>query len=46
MLQLSRFPIKTSKDAQKVSDNRSTSLLLQAGFIRQEMAGAYNYLPL
>lgn len=46
MLQLSRFPIKTSKDAPKVSDNRSTSLLLQAGFIRQEMAGAYNYLPL
>lgn len=46
MLQLSRFPIKTSKDAQKVSDNRSTSLLLQAWFIRQEMAGAYNYLPL
>lgn len=46
MLQLSRFPIKTSKDAQKVSDNRSTSLLLQAWFIRQEMAWAYNYLPL
>lgn len=45
MLQLSKFPIKTSKDAPKVSDNRSTSLLLQAGFIRQEMAGAYNYLP-
>jgi len=46
MLQLSKFPIKTQKDAPKVSDNRSTSLLLQAGFIRQEMAGAYNYLPL
>lgn len=46
MLQLSKFPIKTLKDAPKVSDNRSTSLLLQAWFIRQEMAGAYNYLPL
>jgi len=46
MLQLSRFPIKTLKSSPKVSDNRSTSLLLQAGFIRQEMAGVYNYLPL
>lgn len=46
MLQLSQFPIKTLKSSPKVSDNRSTSLLLQAGFIRQEMAGVYNYLPL
>jgi prolyl-tRNA synthetase len=46
MLQLSKFPIKTLKSAPKVSDNRSTSLLLQAGFIRQEMAGIYNFLPL
>jgi len=45
MLQLSKFPIKTLKSAPKVSDNRSTSLLLQAWFIRQEMAWAYNYLP-
>ena len=46
MLQLSKFPVKTLKSAPKVSDNRSTSLLLQGGFIRQEMAGVYNYLPL
>lgn len=46
MLQLSKFPVKTLKSAPKISDNISTSHLLQAGFIRQEMAGAYNYLPL
>ena len=45
MLQLSKFPIKTLKTAPKVSDNRSTSLLLQAWFIRQEMAWVYNFLP-
>jgi len=46
MLQLSKYPFKTLKSEPKVSDNRSTSLLLQAGYIRQEMAGVYNYLPL
>lgn len=46
MLQLSKFPIKTLKSAPKVSDNKSTSYLLQAWFIRQEMAWVYNYLPL
>lgn len=45
MLQLSKFPIKTLKSSPKVSDNKSTSYLLQAWFIRQEMAWAYNYLP-
>lgn len=45
MIQLSKFPFKTLKSEPKVSDNRSTSLLLQAWFIRQEMAGVYNYLP-
>lgn len=45
MLQLSKFPIKTLKSTPKVSDNKSTSYLLQAGFIRQEMAWVYNYLP-
>ncbi|MDD3144474.1 MAG: His/Gly/Thr/Pro-type tRNA ligase C-terminal domain-containing protein [Candidatus Gracilibacteria bacterium] len=45
MLQLSKFPVKTLKSSPKVSDNKSTSFLLQAGFIRQEMAGVYNYLP-
>ncbi len=46
MLQLSKFPIKTLKSAPKVSDNRSTSLLLQGGYIRQAMAGAYEFLPI
>lgn len=46
MLQLSKFPIKTLKSAPKVSDNRSTSLLLQGGYIRQAMAGAYEFLPM
>lgn len=46
MIRLSNFPVKTLKTQPKVSDNRSTSLLLQAGFIRQEMAGVYNFLPL
>lgn len=46
MLQLSKFPFKTLKSAPKVSDNRSTSLLLQGGYIRQAMAGAYEFLPM
>jgi len=46
MLFLSQFPIKTGKTAPKGSDNISTSFLLQAGYIRQEMAWAYSYLPM
>jgi len=46
MLQLSNFPFKTLKSAPKVSDNRSTSLLLQGWYIRQAMAWAYEFLPL
>ncbi|MCP4523760.1 MAG: hypothetical protein GY828_06115 [Candidatus Gracilibacteria bacterium] len=46
MLQLSKFPIKTLKTQPKISDNVSTSILLQAGFIRQTMAGVYNYTTL
>lgn len=46
MLRLSKFPISTMKSAPKVSDNRSTSLLLQGGYIRQAMAGAYEFLPM
>lgn len=45
MLFLSNFPIKTLKSTPKVSDNKSTSYLLQGWFIRQEMAWVYNYLP-
>ncbi len=46
MIQLSKFPFKTSKTMPKVSDNKSTGLLLQAGFIRQTMAGVYTYTTL
>lgn len=46
MLQLSKFPFKTLKSTPKVSDNKSTSLLLQWGYIRQAMAGAYEFLPI
>ena len=45
MLFLSKFPFKTLKSAPKISDNKSTSYLLQAWFVRQEMAWVYNYLP-
>jgi prolyl-tRNA synthetase len=44
MLSLSKFPFKTLKSVPAGSDNRSTGLLLQAGYIRQEMAGAYIFL--
>jgi len=46
MIRLSKFPFKTEKVAPKVSDNKSTSLLLQAGLIRQTMAGVYTYTTL
>lgn len=46
MLLLSRYPFKTLKTVPNGSDNRSTGLLLQAGFIRQEMAGAYIFTHL
>ncbi|NDK09231.1 proline--tRNA ligase [Candidatus Gracilibacteria bacterium] len=46
MLQLSNFPFNTLKSSPKVSDNRSTSILLQGGYIRQAMAGAYEFLPI
>lgn len=46
MIQLSNFPFKTLKSSPKVSDNRSTSILLQAWFIRQTMAWVYNYTTL
>jgi prolyl-tRNA synthetase len=44
MISLSSYPFKTQKTIPTVSENRSTGLLLQAGFIRQELAGAYHFL--
>ena len=46
MIRISKFPFKTSKSQIKTSDNKSTSVLLQAGFIRQETSGVYNYTTL
>jgi prolyl-tRNA synthetase len=46
MLYLSSFPIQTLKSRPSVSDNLSTGILLQGGYIRQEMAGVYNFLPM
>lgn len=46
MLKLSKFPFKTLKTRPKVSDNESTSILLQWWYIRQAMAWAYEFLPI
>jgi len=46
MLLLSCYPFRTLKTVPQTSDNRSTGLLLQSGYIRQEMAGVYIYLHL
>ena len=46
MIKLSNFPIKTLKTRPQISDNVSTSILLQAWFIRQTMAWVYNYTTL
>lgn len=46
MLTLSNFPFKTLKSTPKVSDNYSTGLLLQWAYMRQAMAGAYEFLPM
>ena len=46
MIKLSKFPFKTLKTVPNWSDNKSTWILLQAGFIRQTMAGVYTYTTL
>lgn len=42
----SKSSFQTLKTIPNGSENRATGLLIQAGYIRQEMAGVYNYLPL
>lgn len=42
----SKSSFQTLKTIPSGSENRATGLLTQAGYIRQEMAGVYNYLPL
>lgn len=46
MIKLSNFPFKTLKTRPKISDNESTSILLQGSYIRQAMAWAYEFLPM
>lgn len=46
MLKMSHYPMGAQKNMPKTSDNLSTWYLLQAWLIRQEMAGAYNFLPM
>ncbi len=46
MIRLSKFPFKTLKSIPNWSDNKSTWILLQAGFIRQTMAWVYTYTTL
>jgi len=46
MIKMSKLPFKTLKSKPKTSDNKSTSLLLQAWFIRQVMAWVYTYTTL
>ena len=46
MLKLSNFPFSTLKTRPKISDNISTSILLQGSYIRQAMAWAYEFLPM
>lgn len=46
MIYMSKFPFKTQKTSQKISDNKSTSVLLQAWYIRQVMAWVYTYTTL
>lgn len=45
-MKLSDFPIWTQKTTPNLSENRSTGLLLQWWYIRQELAWVFNYLPL
>ena len=46
MLRLSNFTFSTLKTRPKISDNISTSILLQGSYIRQAMAWAYEFLPM
>ena len=45
MLRMSHYPFQSTR-INAESEMESTNLLLQAGYIRQEVAGAYNYLHL
>ncbi|MDR0649854.1 MAG: prolyl-tRNA synthetase [Candidatus Peribacteria bacterium] len=43
---MSQYPFQSARLTTTDNEMESTNLLLQAGYIRQEVAGAYNYLHL
>ena len=43
---MSQYPFHTLKATGSTEESESNNLLVQAGYIRQEVAWAYNYLPL
>ncbi len=45
-MRFSSLPFKTSKQAPHDADSVNAQLLSRAGFVHQEMAGVYSYLPL
>jgi len=45
-MRLSNLFTKTSRDLPRDEVSKNAQLLIQAGYIHKEMAGAYNYLPL
>jgi len=45
-MRLSRLFTKTSKNVPADETAKNAKLLIQAGYIHKEMAGAYAYLPL
>jgi prolyl-tRNA synthetase len=46
MLKMSENPFLSTKEVTDKVDDNSTKYLLQAGYIRQELGGVFNYLPL
>lgn len=45
-MRLSKLYIKTSKTVPSGEEAKNAQLLIKAGFVHKEMAGAYDYLPL
>ena len=45
-MRLSKLYTKTSKTAPSGEEAKNAQLLIKAGFVHKEMAGAYDYLPL
>ena len=45
-MRLSKLYTKTSKTVPSGEEAKNAQLLIKAGFVHKEMAGAYDYLPL